>query len=86
MIDRAQAPSGCLGGQCLTAESRAAMVIAMGYPNGQTIDMDPSGWAKRIVKRVSPAVREYLNRPMPVDKNKPMAGLKPGQASWKCGL
>jgi hypothetical protein len=62
------------------------MMIAMGYPNGQTIDTDPSGSTKRIVKRVSPTVREHLNHPMPVDNDKPMAGLKPGQATKRRGL
>jgi iduronate 2-sulfatase len=47
------------------------------YPSGQTIDTDPLDWTKRIVKRFGPGVREYVNRPMPADNDRPNRG-KPG--------
>jgi iduronate 2-sulfatase len=44
------------------------------YPSGQTVDTDPADWSKRIVKKVSPGLRESAKAPMPADNDKPNAG------------
>ena len=48
------------------------------YPNGQTVDTDPTDSTKRIVKKVGPGVRELDQGPAPADNDKEAGGAKPG--------
>jgi len=43
------------------------------YPSGETVDTDPADPTKRIVKKFGQGTREYLNRPLPADNDKPNA-------------